>query len=219
MLFALLLITIPYPPFPPIDPTNLKDPNAHPVHLAHQILTHPHLYDKLLPHLLTLQVKCGHGGHCYAYNFNFDLHGNPDWQTKAPWYSAMAQGMLLSVFTRANNKLLAEGAFQGLLTLTTTDAEGNLWLKEYPQDPYVLNGHIYATIGLYEYETKWSNTKLHIAALNTIYRTAPLFLSSRIYCLTHKVPSEIYHAIHLELLKYVGNHIFPHIKPQTTSAP
>ena len=33
----------------------------------------------------------------YPYRFDFHLHNNPDWTMKAPWYSALAQGRILSL--------------------------------------------------------------------------------------------------------------------------
>jgi hypothetical protein len=103
----------------------------------------------------------------FPYRFDFALAGNPDDIMDAPWYSAMAQGQVLSLATRLLEiehddvtLRVAEGAFASFFHGPTpinpwtvfVDAP-SLWFEEYAKDPpmRVLNGHIFAIFGLYDY--------------------------------------------------------------------
>ena len=107
----------------------------------------------------------------FPYLFDFALHGRASETMHAPWYSAMAQGMALSLFVdlyertdddtwlTAATKTVASfrnGPQTGLPWVTHIDDAGYLWLEEYPADPpntsdFTLNGHMFATFGLYDY--------------------------------------------------------------------
>lgn len=107
------------------------------------------------------------GATYFPYPFDFALAGNPDDMMRAPWYSAMAQGQVLSLATRLleiepDEAVLrvAEGAFASFLHGPSSTSpwtvfvdERSLWFEEYPKDPpmRVLNGHIFAIFGLYDY--------------------------------------------------------------------
>lgn len=118
------------------------------------------------------------------YNFDFDIHGI---KLKKPWYSAMAQGQVLSVLARAylitnDNKYLEKGnsVFEfminscstNLLMFTNKHKDAflygqNVIYEEYVSDinSYVLNGDLFALIGLYEwYEV--TNDKDVLSAFN-----------------------------------------------------
>ncbi|WP_161958379.1 D-glucuronyl C5-epimerase family protein [Ornithinimicrobium cavernae] len=89
-----------------------------------------------------------------------------------PWYSAMAQGQVLSAISRlheveprpeyeafaaslsASFQFLPEGAGSPTPWVVDIDTEGHLWFDEYPnigQGKFVLNGHLFAVWGLYDY--------------------------------------------------------------------
>lgn len=98
-----------------------------------------------------------------AFPYLFDLH---EYDLTAPWYSGMAQGHAVSIFIRAyrlshEEKYMTE-ALQSLNFMLkdlteggcrTKTPEGLSWICEYPTEkvPYVLNGFVFAVIGLGEY--------------------------------------------------------------------
>lgn len=106
----------------------------------------------------------------FKYSFKFTLlekNLNP------PWYSSLCQAYALSAFTKLYNitnnkryKELAEKTHLSFLAvrkkmdqkepwITYIDDEGYLWFEKYPSEDQpqtrVLNGHIYAIMGLYSY--------------------------------------------------------------------
>ena len=107
------------------------------------------------------------------YPFDFALHGEADNTIHAPWYSAMAQGQLLSLASRLAHDTRDEQFHRFGLTLfgtladehrhdalpdspwvTFVDSEGMLWFEEYAGDVEpmrVLNGHLFAMFGLYDW--------------------------------------------------------------------
>lgn len=109
----------------------------------------------------------------FAFHFDFPLHGNVKNTIRDPWYSAMTQGQVLSLFVRLYRATGGEGwkiagarVFNTFLQVASYDAlpkepwidfvdeRGYLWLEEYAGnvDPMmVLNGHIYAMFGLYDW--------------------------------------------------------------------
>ncbi|GAA3758246.1 D-glucuronyl C5-epimerase family protein [Micromonospora maritima] len=108
----------------------------------------------------------------WFYPYDFDLSrcaGRP--LLRAPWYSGMAQGEMLSLFVglaeitgEAKWRTAADNTFLSL-TLSASasapwgswvDPNGYLWLEEYPVSAgttgeRVLNGHIFALYGVYDY--------------------------------------------------------------------
>ena len=120
-------------------------------------------------------VRLGHwsqGALYLPYEFDFAMHGNRADVIRSPWYSAMAQGLALALFTKLHE---ATGKPEHLATAVALNrslrhigrgtapwvayiASGRyLWLEEYAQrDPeHTINGAIFAAFGLYEY---WSAT-------------------------------------------------------------
>lgn len=161
----------------------------------------------------------------YPYNFDFALHNQNDWMMKAPWYSALAQGRILSLFCQAS-KVMAietgwiESVYKSLLPespVVKIDDKGYYWLDEYPH-PYIfdmtLNGHITALIGLYDYwmlTGKRQALELLKAGITTVKHYLPQYRNvggASYYCLAHKVLTNKdnykYHRMHIEQLMWLG---------------
>jgi hypothetical protein len=164
------------------------------------------------------------GGWFYPYDFDFAVHGITAETLVAPWYSAMAQGQSLSVFVRlyelTGDQRWRDAADPTMVSLrlapvegqplaSWVSAEGDLWLEEYPRWPVanserVLNGHLFAADGLYEYALLTGDpvaVELYDAAITTARRyvlngfRVPSWASA--YCLRHRTPSLNYHKVHI----------------------
>ncbi len=160
----------------------------------------------------------------FPYAFNFNLHSNKSNVMQAPWYSAMAQGQVLSVyvrlFERTNKKHyldIAKKVFNSFNTyqnqgdnpwVSYVDKKGYLWLEEYPMNNpnFTLNGMIFAIYGIYDYYRVTKDEKASLilkSAIATIEKYISEFRNDgdiSYYCLEHKVMSEKYHMIHVEQL-------------------
>ncbi|WP_371855196.1 D-glucuronyl C5-epimerase family protein [Actinomyces wuliandei] len=108
----------------------------------------------------------------------------------APWHSGMAQGMTLALCTRlarhapdqdwiTNAEQIRNSFFasENGPRVTITDSEGLTWLEEYSGDTdplYVINGHIYAMLGLAQYAQATDDldvSRLFSQAANTLKST------------------------------------------------
>ena len=92
--------------------------------------------------------------------YQFPYAGQP-----VPWWSAMTQGQALSALTRAyqrtGNPRYQIAAARALQPFTRSQSDdgvaledvGYTWYEEYlpPQTPHILNGFMFALIGIYEY--------------------------------------------------------------------
>ena len=165
------------------------------------------------------------GAWFYPYTFDFRLHGNPDETMRAPWYSGLAQGKALSLFTRMYEvtgekrwREAADRTFASFVNLpgplgapwvSRVDAEGLLWLVEYPLDvpersDHVFNGHLSAIFGLWDYY-RVARTPAALAmydgAITTMKRyTSVLRVAGKasLYCVPHRTPaSNGYHSLHV----------------------
>jgi hypothetical protein len=154
-----------------------------------------------------------------AYPYKFSFRNLPPY-----WYSGLAQGQILSVLTRAfvltNNysylfiaNKVADFMFVpveqgGVFTLTP---EGYAWIEEYPTIPhsYVLNGFVFAVIGLIDYN-KISPSRKISNALNDfiftikntvdIYDTGSKLLYERFqenYCSILYLGAQTYQCLHM----------------------
>ena len=158
------------------------------------------------------------GGLYLGYSFDFRLHGRAADLLRAPWYSAMAQGMALALLVRlyqltgddahlASARLLfASLADPGVRTqpwVSRIDPQGYLWLEEYPAKPpdQTLNGFQFATFGLYDYDQAVhgaDSAAILDGALTTVKHYLPAFRhpgNVSYYCLAHHVVSAHYHDI------------------------
>jgi hypothetical protein len=154
----------------------------------------------------------------WEYNFNW-----PDYYATAPFVSAMAQGEGLSVLTRAylltRNATYLDVAETSMKSFEVemnmsgvryTDSSG-VWFEEIAdtENPSskVLNGFIFALLGLYEYSFVTNSSKgyalfwegTHTLSANLYrYDTG----SWSYYDLLHYSPASLgYHKLHIELLK------------------
>jgi hypothetical protein len=158
------------------------------------------------------------------YASDFAMHGSRKDVIRAPWYSAMAQGLALALFTKlyaatGNPQDLAT-AGELLLSLSPAgrgaepwvsyvDSGRYLWLEEYAQpDPdHAVNGFIFAAFGLYEYwretgdpgaaeELRGALTTLRHHLMAARKPGGPMD-----YCLKHGRPQLKYHRVVVAQLK------------------
>jgi hypothetical protein len=165
----------------------------------------------------------------FPYDFDFPLHGYEKFTMEAPWYSAMAQGEVLSLFSKlytiTNNNYYLEKAdlifnsfylqFDGVNSnhnwISAVDTSNYLWLEEYPFNPvnYTLNGFLFAIIGVYDYYRINNNArvyKLLCAVLTSARDNIARFRSEgeiSYYCIAHDVQSESYHSIHIKQIEWL----------------
>jgi D-glucuronyl C5-epimerase C-terminus len=165
------------------------------------------------------------GAWYFPYPFDFELHGSSAFLERAPWYSAMAQGLALSLFVRlfqatADTAWMdaADGAAASFSNLpeadlpwvTQVDPAGYLWLEEYPMpqpadSDFTFNGHVFALFGLYDYQQETEDpvaTQLFDGGVTTVLRYAPLASGGfrnpswiSRYCLAHGTLTAKYHEI------------------------
>ncbi|MFC4144976.1 D-glucuronyl C5-epimerase family protein [Micromonospora mangrovi] len=161
------------------------------------------------------------GAWFYPYRFNYQLHARYDVHT-APWYSMMAQGQALSLFTRLHQRTgeagwraAADATFASFLLPPVAGqpwgayvVDGLLWLEEYPHPTQVrgdrtYNGHMFSAYGLYDYWvlTRDANAKLLLQGAITTYRDVRDLIRVRQwrsrYCLTHGIDAGQYHMTHM----------------------
>jgi hypothetical protein len=135
------------------------------------------------------------------------------------WYSAMAQGLAISVLLRAHDAtgqrsyLDAAGAAAALMLRPLDaggcahyDEAGRPFLEECPSDPpsHILNGAVFALIGLNEYEARWDGGGWAVAAGRRLAAEVgryDLGYWSR-YDLWFAAPASLaYHSLHISLLE------------------
>jgi hypothetical protein len=149
----------------------------------------------------------------------------------APWFNAMSQGLALSFFVRLHRVTgdeshleAAERIFDSFRRLGRHKKGGDrpwvaytasgryLWLEHYPskRPDHVLNAHLHATIGLYEY---WQHTRspqarvLLEGALTTMRDRAGLYRREgkvSLYGLRTRTNHYKYHQIHIWQLRLLG---------------
>ncbi|WP_326650391.1 D-glucuronyl C5-epimerase family protein [Streptomyces sp. NBC_01750] len=171
------------------------------------------------------------GAWYFPYPFNFTHAAHSGITYKAPWYSGMAQGEAISLFTQLSQldglteqertlyKAAADGAFASLLRAddakpwaVNKDKNGYLWIQEYPinapgTSDYTYNGMIFAMFGIWDYFQATGNPlaeQLYDGSLTTIRDHFPRLRNTRwfsYYCDTHRIPAPTYHQHHINLLR------------------
>jgi hypothetical protein len=115
------------------------------------------------------------GAMYFPYRFTYPLFGNPRDLMRVPWYSALSQGMALTLFLRLYEvtgdqywRAAADSTFATfvqresskqpwivpwIVFVDHTSHRRYLWLEEYPKHPHtqVANGHMYALFAVWEY--------------------------------------------------------------------
>jgi D-glucuronyl C5-epimerase C-terminus len=175
--------------------------------------------DKVLARLMENGTR-SHGGVYLAYEYDFAMHHIATEVMDAPWYSAMAQGLGLSLAVRLyrdtgeerylEDARLLFATFQHLGRgkdpwVTYVDGGHYLWLEEYPEptnpSDHTANGFNFAVFGLYDYYEEThdaSALKVLRASLTTMrhyiaqYRIPGSYSK---YCLRHGKPQAKYHKI------------------------
>jgi len=168
------------------------------------------------------------GAWFFPYKFAFPLHGYPAVTMTPPWYSSMAQGQALDLFTRLSVvtgdtawRTAADRTFASFLIgnrstgpwVTEKDADGHVWLEEYaaptakPAPDHTFNGHNFAISGIYEYYELTKDPRslaLIDGAMTASLAHLPQIRQSgwiSHYCLDHpEILSTGYHAIHIRQL-------------------
>ena len=154
------------------------------------------------------------------FEFDFPRRGQ-----EAPWYNAMAQGLVISFFVRLHRVTGAEihleaahRVFRSFLRLGrdrhpwvayVTGSE-HLWLEHYPDEigHHVLNAHLHATLGIFDLWQETGDPQARTVlegALTTMRERVDRFRvvgeASR-YCLKGGCDQdEHYHAIHIWQLR------------------
>ena len=149
----------------------------------------------------------------------------------APWFNAMSQGLVLSFFVRLHRvtgddvhlraaekvfhsfrRLGHKGAGQHRPWVAYVADGGYLWLEHYPngRPDHVLNAHMHALIGLYEY---WQHTRsaearqLLEGALTTMRDRAATYRREgrvSLYGLHSRTNHYKYHQVHIWQLRLLG---------------
>lgn len=138
------------------------------------------------------------GGWYYPYRYAWQLAPWPGNDVlQPPWFSAMAQGMALSLFVHlyelTHKEVHLEAANRTFVTfklenvadepwIVEVDEEGFLWFEEYAKNvtnpQYVYNGHIFALFGLYRFQQLTGDAdakRLVEAGLTTVKRWHEFF--------------------------------------------
>ncbi|MEU6488434.1 D-glucuronyl C5-epimerase family protein [Streptomyces sp. NPDC046887] len=176
------------------------------------------------------------GAWYFPYPFDWRNDKHPGVAYRAPWYSGMAQGEAISLFTQlaqldgvdAQRRTLylqaADAAFASLLRgddgspwAVHKDASDYLWIQEYPGSSpgtgdFTYNGMIFAMLGLWDYHTATGNelaAQLYDGGCTTMARYFPLLRNTRwasYYCQTHRVPTPSYQHHHIDLFHQLHWH-------------
>lgn len=174
-----------------------------------------------------------HGRMWFPYQDDYPLSGNAANVIHAPWYSAMAQGQVLSLFVRLEQTTgqaqWRQAAGQVFATFTTlrgqdqpwivlVDNDRHLWLEEYAGDTdplRVINGQGFALFGLLDYYRlhPGKETKTLIdAALTSLVQTfaiyrqvgqGSLYCVEPRWCLEHHTTK--YHEIAIQQFDVFGH--------------
>jgi D-glucuronyl C5-epimerase C-terminus len=158
----------------------------------------------------------------YPYPFSIQLHGTYD-VYNPPWYSMMAQGQALSLFTRLHTvtgatawSTAADATFASFLLPPVAGqpwgvwvVDNHLWLEEYPHPKLIkgdrtYNGHTFSAYGLYDYWVHTKNADAELLLQGAMTTTRDVAAAIRTvnwrskYCLAHNVDSGHYHTLHME---------------------
>lgn len=153
----------------------------------------------------------------WVYDFDLDFYG-----PKAPWISGMAQGQGISFLLRVYQILpedrflkITQHAYRAFLYPVSEGGvvshfpDGALIFEEFPTEPpsQVLNGHIFALLGIYDFGEFWHDKaaqELFNMAANGLKKNLVRYDTGywNLYDLhpTHRLAAPMYIRVHVQLL-------------------
>lgn len=159
-----------------------------------------------------------------AWVYDYDL---PFYGPQAPWISGMAQGqgvsLLLRMYQLTSDKVLlgvTGSAFQAFLHpvaqggVVASFPDGALVFEEFPTDPpsLVLNGHIFAMLGIYDYAKFRQDPRaqeLFTVSVNGLKKNLERYDTGfwNLYDLhpTRRLASPMYLKVHVQLLTILAD--------------
>ncbi len=158
----------------------------------------------------------------WVYDYDLEFYG-----TNAPWISGMAQGQGISLLLRMHQVSpddeileITRRAFRAFLYpvseggVTACFPDGSLVFEEFTTEPssLVLNGFIFALLGIYDYATFWQNSEakdLFQVAISGLKKNLPRYDTGywNLYDLhpTRRLASPMYLKVHVQLLRILEN--------------
>ena len=169
------------------------------------------------------------GGLYYPYDFDFEVLGLESETMKAPWYSGMAEGRMLSLLVRLYSatkkpayKAWADSTFTTFFNFPDgtsapwtvfVDKDKFYWVEEYPHPTggnMVLNGHAFGIYGLYDYvmltgdERAKTLTQAAITTYNQYISAIRNPGGASLYSIKHKYLTPTYHLTNIQNLNYLA---------------
>ena len=168
----------------------------------------------------------------WGWYFDHSFHGGVLGDMTSGWYGAMTQGLGMSFLARmysaTSNESYRESAIKAMELFSVNVEQGGVlrtynglpWYEEYPTPDagsFVLNGYIYALIGLYDLYEVFNSSEaleLYYNGTGSLYSMIGLFdlgCSSSYDLVHHSVPGtapniarEGYHNLHVTLLSVLN---------------
>lgn len=158
----------------------------------------------------------------WVFDYSLDFYG-----PEAPWISGMAQGQGISLLLRAyplvsDKKVLnlSHQAFEAFLHPVSAGGvvshfpDGSIVFEEFPTVPpsLVLNGHMFALLGIHDYATYWRDKSalgLFEVAIQGLRSNVERYDTGcwNVYDLhpSRRLASPMYIRVHVQLLRILGN--------------
>ena len=177
-----------------------------------------------------VENQSANGG--WGWYFNHSFHGGVLGDMYSGWYGAMTQGLGMSFMARmyaeTSNESFKQSALDAMELFDVHVDQGGVlrtyqgqpWYEEYPTPDagsYVLNGYIYALIGLHDLHEAFNSMKaleLYTNGTDSLYSMIGLFdlgCSSSYDLVHHSVPGtppniarDGYHSLHISLFSVLN---------------
>ena len=177
-----------------------------------------------------VENQSANGG--WGWYFNHSFHGGVLGDMYSGWYGAMTQGLGMSFMARmyaeTSNESFKQSALDAMELFDVHVDQGGVlrmyngqpWYEEYPTPDagsFVLNGYIYALIGLHDLHEAFNSTKaleIYTNGTNSLHSMIGLFdlgCSSSYDLVHHSVPGTApnvardgYHSLHISLLSVMN---------------
>jgi len=168
----------------------------------------------------------------WGWHFNYSFSRGAVGELSSGWYGAMTQGLAMSFMSRmyaeTSNESFKQSALDAMKLFDVHVDQGGVlrtyqgqpWYEEYPTPDagsFVLNGFIYALVGLHDLHEVFNSTKaleLYTNGAGSLYSMIGLFdlgCSSSYDLVHHSVPgtapniaSNFYHNLHITLLSVLN---------------